>query len=77
VRGSTATRLFFSQGQVEQIREIQRTIVGKTSGTEADDVAGIVRSLSPLSCILHSSQYPPFVRVTISPYFERWANDSG
>ncbi len=76
VRGSTATRLFFSQGQVEQIREIQRTIIGKASGAEADDVAGIVRSLSPLSCVLHSSQYPPFVRVTISPYFERWADGS-
>jgi hypothetical protein len=75
VRGSTATRLFFSQGQVEQIREIQRTVVGKTSGADAEDLAGIVRSLSPLSCILHSSQYPPFVRVTISPYFERWADD--
>ena len=71
VRGSTATRLFFSQGQVEQIREIQRTIVGKTSGPEAEHVVGVVRSLTPLSCVMHSTQYTPFVRVTITPYFRR------
>ena len=71
VRGSTATRLFFSQGQVEQIREIQRTIVGKTSGPEAEHVASVVRGLTPLSCLLHSSQYTPFARVTITPYFRR------
>ena len=43
VRGSTATRLFFSQSQVEQIREIQRTIVGKTSGARGPN-------MSPVSC---------------------------
>lgn len=71
VRGSTATRLFFSQGQVEQIREIQRTIVGKTSGPEAEHVASVVRGLTPLSCMMHSTQYTPFVRVAITPYFQR------
>lgn len=71
VRGSTATRLFFSQGQVEQIREIQRTIVGKTSGPEAEHVASVVRSLTPLSCLIHSTQYTPFARVAITPYFRR------
>ena len=71
VRGSTATRLYFSQGQVEQIREIQRTIVGKTSGPEAEHVASVVRGLTPLSCVMHSTQYSPFVRVTITPYFRR------
>ncbi len=71
VRGSTATRLYFSQGQVEQIREIQRTIVGKTSGPEAEHVASVVRGLTPLSGVLHSTQYTPFVRVSILPYFQR------
>lgn len=71
VRGSTATRLFFSQGQLEQIREIQRTIVGKTSGPEAEHVASVVRGLTPLSCVLHSTQYTPFVRVALTPYFQR------
>ena len=71
VRGSTATRLFFSQGRVEQIREIQRTIVGKTSGPEAAHVASVVRSLTPLSCVMYSTQYTPFVRVAITPYFRR------
>ena len=71
VRGSTATRLFFSQGQVEQIREIQRTIVGKTSGPEAEHVASLVRGLTPLSCLMHSTHYTPFVRATITPYFQR------
>ncbi len=71
VRGSTATRIYFSQGQVEQVREIQRTIVGKTSGPEAEHVAGVVRGLTPLSCVMYSTQYNPFVRVTIIPYFRR------
>ena len=71
VRGSTATRLFFSQGQLEQIREIQRTIVGKTSGPEAEHVASVVRGLTPLSCVMHSTQYTPFARVTLTPYFQR------
>ena len=78
VRGSTATRLFFSQGQVEQVREIQRTIVGRASGPEAEHVASLVRGLTPLSCILHSTQYTPFARVTIAPYFRRnSADESG
>jgi len=71
VRGSTATRLFFSQGQVEQIREIQRTLVGKTSGPDAEHVVSVVRSLTPLSCVMHSTQYTPFVRIAITPYFRR------
>lgn len=71
VMGSTATKLFFSQTQLEQIREIQRTVVGKTSGPDADHLAGVMRGLAPLSCVLHSKQHAPFVRVTIKPYFER------
>jgi DNA helicase HerA-like ATPase len=73
VRGSTATRLYFSQGQVEQIREIQRTVVGKASGSEAEHIGSVMRGLSPLTCLLHSKQYEQVVRVTIKPYFERLA----
>jgi len=71
VSGSTATKLFFSQTQLEQIREVQRTIVGKTSGAEADHIAAVQRGLAPLTCIMHSKQFPQFLRVTIKPYFER------
>lgn len=71
ISGSTATKLFFSQTDLTQIREIQRIVVGKASGPEADHLAGVLRGLSPLTCVLHSKQYAPFVRVTIKPYFER------
>ena len=71
VMGSTATKLFFSQTQLEQIREVQRTVVGKTSGPDADHLAGVMRGLAPLSCVLHSKQHSPFVRVSVKPYFER------
>jgi DNA helicase HerA-like ATPase len=71
VAGSTATKLYFSQTNVDQIREIQRTILGKTSGPEADHLAGLMRGLPPLTCVLYSKQYSRFVRVAISPYFER------
>lgn len=56
---------------VHQIREIQRTILGKTSGPEADHLAGLMRGLPPLACVLYSKQSPRFVRVTVKPYFER------
>lgn len=73
VRGSTATRLYFSQSQIEQVREVQRTVVGKTTGPEADHLASVMRGLSPLTCVLHSKQYANFVRLTFKPYFERVA----
>lgn len=73
IAGSTATKLYFSQTNVEQIREIQRTILGKTSGSDADHLASIMRGLPPLTCVLYSQQFPRFVRVTITPYFDRRA----
>lgn len=76
VRGSTATRLYFSQSQLEQVREIQRTVIGKTSGAEADHVASVMRGLSPLSCVMHSKQYSSFVRLAFKPYFERVAEQA-
>lgn len=71
VSGSTATKLFFSQTQLNQIRKIQQTVVGKTSGSDADHIAGVMKGLSPLTCVLHNKQHSPFVRATIKPYFER------
>jgi len=71
VAGSTATKIYFSQTNVEQIRDIQRTIFGKTSGGDADHLASIMRGLPPLTCVLYSKQFPRFVRVTMNPYFER------
>jgi hypothetical protein len=71
VSGSCATKMFFSQTDVGQIREIQRTIVGKTKGSEADHLAGILKALTPLTCVLHSLQHLPFVRLTVKPYYER------
>jgi len=73
VRGSTATRIYFSQSQAEQLREIQRTVVNKTSGAEADHLASVMRGLAPLTCVLYSNQYSSFVRVSFKPYFERLA----
>lgn len=73
VAGSTATKLYFSQTNVEQIRDIQRTILGKTSGADADHLASLMRGLPPLTCVLYSKQFPRPVRVTINPYFERQA----
>lgn len=71
VAGSTATKVYFSQTNVEQIRDIQRTILGKTSGADADHLASIMRGLPPLTCVLYSKQFQRFARVTINPYFER------
>jgi hypothetical protein len=52
--------------------------VGKTSGPEAEHVASVVRGLTPLSFLMHSTQYTPFVRVALMSYFERESHqDSG
>lgn len=73
VSGSTATKIFFSQNTVEQIRDIQRAIVGKTSGAEAEHLAGVLRGLGPLTCVIHSRQFTPFLRVSVKPFYERQA----
>lgn len=74
VAGSTATRVFFNQTKAEQVREIQRTLVGKTSGTEADHLGNLIRGLAPLECILQNLQYRPWVRLRSIPYFSRVAD---
>lgn len=71
VSGSTATRMYFGQAKAEQVREIQKTLVGKTSGQEADHVGSIVRALAPLECGLQNAHYRPFVKLKTVPYFAR------
>lgn len=73
VAGSTKTNLFFSQTKPENIREVQRALVGKTSGPDAEHVASTLRALPPLSCLVQNPQYDPYVRVALLPYFERAA----
>jgi len=74
IAGSTSTRLFFNQTKAEQVREIQRTLVGKTSGTEADHLGNLVRGLAPMECILQNLHYRPWVRLRAVPYFSRVAD---
>ncbi len=71
VAGSAATKLFFSQTQSDQIRDVQRSLTGKTSGPEAEQVAAVVRSLPPLTCLLQNAHYSPYARVAVRAYYER------
>jgi DNA-binding Lrp family transcriptional regulator len=73
IAGSTATRLFFNQTKAEQVREIQRTLVGKTSGAEADHLGSLIRGLAPLECVLQNFQYKPWVKFKSIPYYARMA----
>jgi hypothetical protein len=75
IAGSTGTRLFFNQTKAEQVREIQRTLVGKTSGTEADHLGNLIRGLAPMECILQNLHYRPWVRLRAVPYFVRIAEE--
>ncbi len=77
VAGNTATRLFFSQAGSDNIREIQRTIIGKTSGADAEHLAAILRQMPPLTCLVQNSQYRPYIRTAVVPYFERVADTAG
>jgi hypothetical protein len=45
--------------------------MGKTSGPDADHLAGVMKGLAPLTCTLSNKQHSPFARVKIKPYFER------
>jgi hypothetical protein len=74
VSGSTATRLFFNQTKAEQVRDIQRTLVGKTSGQEADHLGNLIRGLAPLDCVLQNLQYKPWVKFKSIPYYARMAD---
>ena len=71
ISGSTATRLFFGQTKAEQIRDIQRTLVGKTSGSEADHIGQVIRGLAPLECVLQNAHHRPWARVKVTPYYAR------
>jgi hypothetical protein len=73
VSGSTATKLYFSQTKAENIREVQRALVGKTSGGDADHLAAALRELPPLACFVQNGQYQPYVRTSVVPYFTRVA----
>ena len=76
ISGSTATRIFFGQTTAEQIRDIQRTLVGKTGGPEADHIGHVIRGLTPLQCVLQNAHYRPWVRARITPHYEMVANTS-
>ena len=75
ISGSTATRLYFSQTKAEQIREIQRTLIGKTSGSEAEHLGNTMRGLAPLECLMQNIHYKPWIRLRTLPYFERTKAD--
>jgi hypothetical protein len=71
ISGSTATRMYFSQTKAEQVREIQRTLMGKTSGSDAEHLGNLMRGLAPLECVLQNIHYKPWTRLRAVPYFER------
>jgi hypothetical protein len=71
VSGSTATKLYFSQTKSENIREVQRAIVGKASGADAEHISAGIRELPPLTCFVQNGQYQPYARTAVMPYFER------
>lgn len=71
VGGSTGTRMFFNQTKADQVREVQRTLIGKTSGTEADHLGNLVRGLAPMECLVQNLQNRPYTRTRAVPYFAR------
>ncbi len=74
VSGATATRLFFSQTQVDQIRTVQKSLIGKTSGSDAEQLAALVRAMPPLTCLAQNAHHTPYARTAVRPYYERVAD---
>jgi hypothetical protein len=75
IGGSTATRVFFSQTKAEQVREIQRTLVGKTTGQESDHLGSLIRGLAPFECVFQNIHYRPWVRLKAIPYYSRLVDE--
>jgi len=73
IAGSAKTHLYFSQAKPENIREVQKALTGKTTGADAEHVGVTVRGLPPLTCLMQNSQYAPYVRVAVVPYYGRAA----
>lgn len=71
VSGSTATKLYFSQTKPDNVREVQRALIGKTSGPDADHLGAAIRELPPLTCYLQNGQYQPHARTAVHPYYAR------
>lgn len=71
VGGSTGTRIFFNQTKADQVREVQRTLIGKTSGPEAEHLGDLIRSLSPMECLVQNLQNRPYTRTKAVPYHLR------
>lgn len=71
VSGATGTRLFFSQSLADPIKSIQTTLVGKTSGKEAEGVATEMRSMREMHCLMQNQQHRPYRRVAVTPYWQR------
>ncbi|WP_412747772.1 helicase HerA domain-containing protein [Krasilnikovia sp. M28-CT-15] len=75
VSGATATRLFFSQTQADQIRAVQKSLLGKTSGSDAEQLASMVRNMPPLTCLVQNAHHSPYARTTVRAYYERIADE--
>lgn len=71
IAGSAKTHLYFSQAKPENIREVQKALIGKTAGADAEHVGATIRGLPPLTCLMQNSQYAPYVRVAVVPYYAR------
>jgi hypothetical protein len=76
IGGSANTQLYFSQPKPEGIRDLQKALTGKTTGADAEHIGMTIRSLPPLTCLLQNSQYSPYVRVSVLPYFARRRRES-
>lgn len=76
VSGSTATQVFLSQSAPQEVTEIEKIMLGTTNSPTADGLGSLIRSLPPLTAVMHNKQYMPYVEVECEAYFNRH-NDMG
>ncbi|MDQ6771400.1 MAG: hypothetical protein M3024_00175, partial [Candidatus Dormibacteraeota bacterium] len=77
LRSCAATQLVFGQTSLEQMGEIQRSVLGASRGSGADKLAAAVRGLGRFQAILHSDQVGPalgrresWAAIRVRPHFE-------
>ncbi|BDG59510.1 hypothetical protein caldi_06000 [Caldinitratiruptor microaerophilus] len=74
ILGSAATKLYFATTENDHIRHIVKALLGRTTGTEAERLAALIKDLPPFHCLLQSLHFSPFLRVRVQPYIEHQDN---
>ena len=71
IRGSLASKILFKNSEHQHVQSALRTIIGQTSGSEANQVSNILRSLKVGQALITNNHYHPYKLVNVKPFNQR------